>query len=418
LNTEILFKRPHGRNKVIDGFRAIAILWVFFFHCWLFHANIFEFTDQSYAVFESKFFSWVPRGDLGVDLFFVISGFLIGSILLSEYKKTQNIKFLKFYARRFFRLMPVYVIVMGMCIFFLDGLNFDKAYANLLYINNYIRDSYMTWTWSLAMEEQFYFIAPLFIILIFPLFKSKKLIFLLLFLLPIFLTGFYFHKLEYNLPFNNRLFHGDWEDWFWDYYVLTHLRFGSILAGFFAAYILVYKKEEALIFFQKKKRTNTLTFISLILIFLIGTTYTGHLVPISESIFFKTSYTFNLIYESIHRDLFCLLVAYLILASTCNAKGLIEKVSNFLSLNFWYPIAQISYSAYLFHIGFMMWAFPKLSSFFYGSVSSSSIIFINIIIAIFTTFIISSLLFLIVEMPCQKIGRNLIQRKSNKFFSP
>ena len=36
--------------------------------------------------------------------------------------------------------MPVYVIVMGMCIFFLDGLNFDKAYANLLYINNYIRD--------------------------------------------------------------------------------------------------------------------------------------------------------------------------------------------------------------------------------------------------------------------------------------
>ena len=40
--------------------------------------------------------------------------------------------------------------------------------------------------------------------------------------MPIFLSGFYFHKLEYNLPFNNRLFHGDWEDWFWDYYVLTH----------------------------------------------------------------------------------------------------------------------------------------------------------------------------------------------------
>ena len=102
--------------------------------------------------------------------------------------------------------------------------------------------------------------------------------------------------------------------------------------------------------------------------------------------FLKTSYTFNLIYESIHRDLFCILVAYLILASTCNAKGITERVSNFLSLNFWYPIAQISYSTYLFHIGFMMWVFPKLSSFFYGSISNSSIIFVNIFITMVITF--------------------------------
>lgn len=271
----------------------------------------------------------------------------------------------------------------------------------------------MTWTWSLAMEEQFYFIAPLFIILVFPLFKSKKFIFLTLFLLPILLTGFYFHKLDYNLPFNNRLFYEDWEDWFWGYYVLTHLRFGSILIGFIGAYILVYKKEEALIFFQNKKRTNILTLISLFFIFLIGTTYTGHLIPISKSIFFETSYIFNLVYESIHRDLFCLLVTYLILASSCSAKGIMERVSNFLSLNFWYPIAQISYSAYLFHIGFMMWTFPKLSSIFYGSISNSSIIFINIVIASVITFFVSSLLFLIIEIPCQKVGRSFIHRRFN-----
>ena len=57
---------------------------------------------------------------------------------------------------------------------------------------------------------------------------------------------------EYNLPFNNRLFHGDWEDWFWDYYVLTHLRFGSILTDFSLRIFWFIKKRRRDIFSKEK----------------------------------------------------------------------------------------------------------------------------------------------------------------------
>ena len=49
---------------------------------------------------------WISKGDLGVDLFFVISGFLIGTILFKEFNKSNTLNFKRFYIRRFLRLMP------------------------------------------------------------------------------------------------------------------------------------------------------------------------------------------------------------------------------------------------------------------------------------------------------------------------
>lgn len=413
LNAKIIYQRPAGRNHVIDGLRAIAIIWVFFFHCWLFHGSIFEHADEAYSVFNSRVFVWISRGDLGVDLFFTISGFLIGNILLLEYKKKLTLKIFSFYARRFFRLTPVYIVVMAMCVFFLDGLNLEKAYANLLYINNYIKNSYMTWTWSLALEEQFYFLTPLFIVIVFPIFKSKRTILTLLFITPVVLKAIYFYQSGYNLPFNNRLFHQDWNDWFWDYYVLTHLRFGSVLAGFIGAYMFSYKKNEILVFFQDARRSNFFTIFSLFLLFFISTTYTGHLLPLSKTFFSNKPYFFNLIYESVHRELFSLCVVYLILASSCKGQGFILRIKKFLSLQFWFPVAQLSYSIYLFHVGYIMWSFPRISALLHGLVSDPVIISINIILAIVVTFLASTLLFLIVEIPCQDFGRRCIKKITN-----
>ncbi len=90
----------------------------------------------------------------------MISGFLIGSILFGEFRKTGGIAFSRFHVRRFLRLIPVYAVVMLLGPCFLDGNHFEHAWANVLYINNFlpINEQYVGWRWLLAIEDQFYLI--------------------------------------------------------------------------------------------------------------------------------------------------------------------------------------------------------------------------------------------------------------------
>jgi peptidoglycan/LPS O-acetylase OafA/YrhL len=143
----------------LDGLRAIAIIGVL-----LYHAGI----------------DWVPGGFLGVDVFFVLSGFLITSLILEEYDRAGRIDFKRFYIRRARRLLPavfVLLIAVGIAVLLLyrDALSAfrEDALATLLYLNNWwyivVDQSYfesmgrpplLKHLWSLSVEEQFYLIWP------------------------------------------------------------------------------------------------------------------------------------------------------------------------------------------------------------------------------------------------------------------
>lgn len=118
--------------------------------------------------------SWFRSGGVGVDIFFVLSGFLITSILAGEAAATGSINFRNFYVRRFLRLAPCLFVTcafVAVCLW-----HFEHRFAGteiaiaLTYTANWARAlwdydlSWLTHCWSLAVEEQFYLIWPLVIL--------------------------------------------------------------------------------------------------------------------------------------------------------------------------------------------------------------------------------------------------------------
>jgi peptidoglycan/LPS O-acetylase OafA/YrhL len=137
----------------LDGLRAAAILAV------VWHHTPHETTGQA---------TLLERCFLGVDLFFVISGFLIVTLLLRERRRTGDISLRGFYARRFLRIFPAYyatLALVAVLAFVGHGseaaaLRHDLPYA-LFYVSNLVSmTSMLTITWSLSTEEQFYLIIP------------------------------------------------------------------------------------------------------------------------------------------------------------------------------------------------------------------------------------------------------------------
>lgn len=151
-------------RKDLDGIRAIAVLLVLFFHV-------------DVALFKAGF--------IGVDIFFTISGFLISGIVLRD-AQSFGFSFKKFYIRRATRLLPAYlfmlVITLIMCSYILAPiamLDFlQSALASSLFVSNFyflinhsgyfsttVHELPLLHTWSLSVEEQFYLIMPLSLIL-------------------------------------------------------------------------------------------------------------------------------------------------------------------------------------------------------------------------------------------------------------
>ena len=398
-----LFKRPKNNYKAIDGIRAIAVLWVIFFHSWLF--QYLDFKDVGESIFNYPYLIWITKGDLGVDLFFVISGFLIGTILFKELKRTGKLNFKNFYLRRFLRLLPVYIFAMILGLYFIEGDSWKSAWSNLLYINNYVNGSYMGWTWSLAIEEQFYIIIPFLIAFVIPKFKNKVPVFLFLALLCIGMT--YYYSVEifgFKVPFDSEFLDDKWKDWFWGYYMLTHLRYGGLLSGVIGAYLNVYHQESIQNFFSKKRYTSTIIFVlSMIVFMVISSVSLGQWTNLSSSIFDGYNSNIPRFYEVVHREIFSYAVVFIIFSCLYSNSKIVKPVNSFLSSKVFYPLAQISYSAYLFHEMFMFWFFPKFNLYAEGFLSNLEIVMANSIISLVIIVFASTLMYLFVEQPFQDL---------------
>ena len=112
-------------------------------------------------------------------------------------------------------------------------------------------------------------------------------------------------------------------------------------------------------------------------------------------------------YEIVHREIFSYAVLYIILSCLYLNSKIVAPVNNFLSKKFFYPLAQISYSAYLFHEMFMFWFFPKFNEFALGSLTETQIVLTNSAISIVVILIVSTLMYLFIEQPFQDIKQKI-----------
>lgn len=406
-----LTQRRESNIPVIDGIRAIAILWVVFFHAWI--IQVLDMPDFVMGIFNYPFLNWIDRGDLGVDLFFVISGFLIGSIIFKEIKSTGTFILRQFYFRRFLRLTPVYIFAMGLNVLLTGNTDIANYWSNILYINNYVPGSEMIWTWSLAMEEQFYIVMPLLLLFLFPLFKNRYHFFILFTVVALGINAYYvFVKLNLTLPYNVSFPTPEWFEWFNHYYRVTHLRFVGLLAGVAASYIHVYRAQHIQAFFQNHPgRSRFLLMLSLLIILCISFTHLGEWTVAPKSIFYHLPESVGKLFEASNKIFFSYAVAFIILSSLYDSSRWIQPVKRFLSWKGFYPIAQLSYSAYLFHVMFMFWAFPKLFVMLEGTMSPTALFFLRYIIGITGTFLMAILMYYLVEQPFMKWRNKFTFRK-------
>ncbi|MGI4831525.1 MAG: acyltransferase family protein [Janthinobacterium lividum] len=150
--------RNTGHIRALDGVRGAAVTMVFVYHALFFSMN--GGTPAARLLIQLTGMGWA-----GVDVFFVLSGFLITTILLKQ-RETQNY-FRVFYARRLLRLSPLYYLVVAGALLLMRGRYSHKV--ELLYWLNFsnfptafqpLSIPFLAHLWSLAIEEQFYLIWP------------------------------------------------------------------------------------------------------------------------------------------------------------------------------------------------------------------------------------------------------------------
>ena len=339
----------------IDTLRAVAVIAVI-----IYHAKIY--------LFENLIF---PGGFLGVDIFFIISGYLITSIILKELIEKKSFSFKHFYEKRVRRILPALLFIMLVSIPFsliylypTDLVNYSKSilYSLGFGSNFYFHFSGLEYgspegllkpflhTWSLSVEEQYYILFPIGLVTVFKYFRKHLIYFLL-------------------ICFAISLLLADWgsKNYISSTFYFLHTRIWELICGSLVAYFEIKKGHRG----KNKVLCHILPVLGLILV-------------IFSFIYFDS--------EIFHPSFYTLVPAIgvtLILWFT-NKDNIISRI---LSYKIFVKIGLISYSLYLWH--YPIFSFANHIEIFSDNNFGKSILII-------ITFILSTATYNFIEQPARK----------------
>ena len=376
----------------IDSLRALAVLAVIIYH-----------VDVNY----------LPGGFLGVDLFFVLSGYLISSLIIKEYRKTGSLNLYNFYIRRARRLLPAvyFMITVGLVVMVLfnevllrkshlDAIfgyiyssNWWYIFHKLDYFDSFGAQSPFKHLWSLAIEEQFYMIFPLLFLLVNRKKKSKDGTYklnknFLYVVLGLILVSLIAHILLFDINNISRIYFG------------TDTRAFSLLVGVVGAILYPMERLHAKVTLQQNMVYSVVSLVS------IATLIT---------VMIYTSEYNTLLYRG--GFLLVAILGLIVIISSGKQHTLMSRLLSFKPVVF---IGKISYSLYLWHFPVLVLTTPV------SEIGNPNIIFV--ILRVILTFILATASYVFVETPIRKLGfKNYINvifkklkkrpRKSRKVYA-
>lgn len=370
------------RLKPLDGLRAFAIISVMLCHSSLYFKPL-DLRIGTIA-FENLFYN----GWSGVDLFFVLSGFLITGQLLIKPLTVENVKI--FCVRRFFRIAPTYYVSLAFAVLYMmtiEFLNdpatvsnwFFPAVVYALFIQDYVPTSPRIdgIYWSIPIEIQFYLLCPLFVYIFTKIQKTSWKVFFVTSLPLIYLVNKY--VLITQKYGNQSIPQGDY---FWDVYTKFHFSLDGLLGGFICAILWHHKKTSE--FLNRHYVSQTLIFFGFCIYLILSLP-----VKIKQPVVFPTEHIFT---PALYAIAFCM-----ILLGTLPGKGTVARFLSHPILKF---IAVISYSLYLSH--FISYGFQELFLLKLKSITGYHTLswFLSLPFYFGLCFCIAYILHIMVEKPC------------------
>lgn len=389
VSVELTFMSVTSKSRVVglDIIRSVAVLLVMFCHSPIAFSTSFAASKMAFIIR----YSHVVSAVYGVELFFVLSGFLIGGILLRQYQREgfSRASLLPFWIRRWFRTLPnyflyllvldVYALHHGEKVLFLRHLFFCQ---NLF--SYHVSDSY-GFSWSLCVEEWMYLLLPLILLLWHRLLRGKQQAVVLLTLA----TLAFFPMLARILTSGTVAFDAEVRK-------VVIYRLDSINIGIFLAYLKLYQPR----WFEKLLSRNFLILgvvSSFLLMIFLG--------PIVQNV--------DYVYTSMPINAFLLPFVDLSLALIIAFFSSINNIKKRAD-SFWMTISTLSYSLYLFHIV----AFILVSQ---ATKTIKSVIFSNLVVipvCFAAAFSIAALIYRFYEKPLTDLRERWNKKSSSAVLTP
>ncbi|XP_069119723.1 nose resistant to fluoxetine protein 6-like [Argopecten irradians] len=409
--------QAQGSLTALNGMRFLSISWVIIGHCFLFGLisptiNPLRYSDKVYHLWT---FQAIANAFVSVDTFFTMSGLLLAYLFMKDIKKNGKMNWPLFYFHRFWRLTPIYMLVLmidanltkymggdGGPAWPKDGIESyceTRWWTNLLYINNLfsMEKMCMAWSWYLSNDMQFFVISPLLLV---PLYRKKfagLAVCVVALFASLLTTGILSTHNKWIvttfLPGTSMDETMSYQD---GYYSKPWCRISPYIIGIMTGFAL----QECECKFKINKWLNLLCWliaagVACSVLYGLYGVMTGSTISVPVASFYNT----------VNRAAWGACVCWVIFACATGNGGFVNTL---LSWKAFVPLSRLSYAAYLIHLVFISVINSTAQYPIYSTIINQVVFFLGILVLTFLASFVVSLAF---ESPMMGLEKVVFRRK-------